>query len=134
MVSNDPLLTALNHFNLYEYSDESQAWTSQDDHAMPLHNGRATLALIALHQDHQSITRKAIYVDVIMVNDHPLVDALDSCTFRFTFLEKNLHTMMADYPFLPSLLVNRVAIPILNRFNYKIHTIYVARARVSTQT
>ena len=34
-----------------------------------------------------------------MGNDHPLVDSLDVCAFRFIALEQNLHAMMADKTF-----------------------------------
>ena len=72
----------------------------------------AALASITFHQASQMIIRQDVYVDILIGNDYPLVDALDAHTFQFTTLEQTLHTIMADDHLLLSILVKWVAIPI----------------------
>ena len=118
MVSNKSFLSGLNSFRLHEDSDESQARIVQVSCAMSLNNGGSPtlvdvvgtvrtidLAHLNLHQTRQMITRKAIYVDVLMGNYYPIVDSLDAHMFRFTALEQNVHKMMTYDPLLPSLIV-----------------------------
>ena len=55
-----------------------------------------------------------------MGNEHPLVDALDACKYRFTSMEQTLHIMMANNLLLAYMLFKRVSTLVSNWFKMQL--------------
>ena len=79
------------------------------------------------------ITQLAIYVVVILGNEHPLVDALNAFKFSFIALKQNLYSMIAEEPLLSSLLVKRVSMPVSNWFKRQLQQLMFHPVPVLTE-